>query len=142
MKLEINDPEKLLDKAFMKWLATELKDYIIYNLNTQKADNWSKYLTDSKLYNNIYNNKINARSIIISGASNLDIVSSEDAYIIKINPNIYTSGLDRVKLDTICRLINFGNTELVGYPIFTKSFQYFADNIHEYVEKYLLISGG
>jgi hypothetical protein len=46
-------------------------------------------------------------------------------------------GLDRVRIETLCRLINYGNSSVKGYPIFTDTFNQVALNIKLYVDEYL-----
>lgn len=137
MKLEIGDPKNLLDRSFIEWLRVKIRNKILADVNLKKLENWDNFFNNQPMYKSIYKKKILTSDIISAGASNLDYVKSESNFWIRINPNIYTPGLDRVKLDVICKLINYGNRDLVGYPIFTDTFEYFAENIDEYVDRYL-----
>lgn len=137
MKLEIGDPKNLLDRPFIEWLKVKIRNKILADVNLKKLENWDNFFNNQSMYKSIYKKKILTSDIILAGASNLDYVKSESNFWIRINPNIYTPGLDRVKLAVICKLINYGNRDLVGYPIFTDTFEYFAENINEYVDRYL-----
>ena len=137
MKLEIGDPKNLLDRSFIEWLKVKIRNKILADVNLKKLENWDNFFNNQSMYKSIYKKKILTSDIILAGASNLDYVKSESNFWIRINPNIYTPGLDKVKLDVICKLINYGNRDLVGYPIFTDTFEYFAENINEYVDRYL-----
>ena len=46
-------------------------------------------------------------------------------------------GFDRVKVDTLLRLITFGNNSLQGYPIVKDILQRVADNIGDYINRYV-----
>lgn len=138
MHLEIKDPDNLLDNKFIIWLKTKIRNKILADLDTDKLIKWDNYFNDNPVYKSIYKKQIQSIDIITAGASNL-IHSDQDELInICINPNVYTPGLDRIKLLTICKLINYGNQELSGYPIFTNTFEYFSDNIQKYVNLYLI----
>ena len=137
MKLEISDPKDLLDRSFILWLKVKIRDKILVNINPKKLINWDKYLNENNVYKSIYKKKISARDIIVAGAMNLDFSKSESKFMIYINHNTFTPGLDRVKLETICKLINFGDLQNKGYPIFTDTFDYFAESIQDYVDRYL-----
>ena len=137
MKLEISDPKDLLDRSFILWLKVKIRDKILVNINPKKLINWDKYLNENNVYKSIYKKKISARDVIVAGAMNLDFSKSESKFMIYINHNIFTPGLDRVKLETICKLINFGDLQNKGYPIFTDTFDYFAESIQDYVDRYL-----
>ncbi len=137
MKLEINDPKNLLDRSFIQWLKVKIRDKIIAGINPKKLIIWDEYLNNNPVYKSIYKKKISALDIIVAGAMNLDFNESGSDFMIYINRNIYTPGLDRVKLETLCKLINFGDLNNKGYPIFTDTFDYFAESIHDYIDRYL-----
>lgn len=137
MQLEISDHKNLLDRAFIEWLKIKIRDKIIADIDPKKLENWDNFFNNQSMYKSIYKKKISAIDLISAGASNLDYRISDSKFQILLNPNIYASGLDRIKVDTICRLINYGNRDLAGYPIFTDTFNYFAENIDLYVSRYL-----
>lgn len=138
MRLKVIDPNNTLDRAFINWLAIEIRNTVIKDIDAIKLKHWDIYLNKELVYKNIYINQIKAIDIIAEGISNLYFQTFDRGFWISINPNILISGLDRVKLESICKLINYGNQEINGYPIFTDTFKYIADHINEYVEQYLL----
>ena len=137
MKLQLNDPNQLLDDDFIKWLLPKIRNKILADLKIIKLKAWDAYFNDSGLYKSIYKKKILSEDIIISGIMKLKYHADKHMFWIIIDPNIYVPGLDRVKVESACKLINFGNRDIVGYPIFTDTFEYFADNIQDYLEMYL-----
>ena len=140
MKLAIFDANEIIDIDFIKWLILRIRNTIIQNINNDKLKKWDEFFNSSTVYKNIYKKKISTRDIIISGACNLTYLATESEFIIQVNPNIFTPGLDRVKLSSVCKLINFGNLEISGYKIFTDVFDKFALEISDYVDLYLSIS--
>lgn len=139
MKLKINDPQGILDRPFITWLMVQIRNKVIIETNLKKLERWDEYFNSENVYKSIYKKRILTKDIITAGISNLCYQLTEDGFDISINPNIYTPGLDRIKLLSICKLINFGNQQISGYPIFTNIFQEVADSINDYVEKYLNI---
>lgn len=137
MKLRIYDPQKILDRPFIVWLMTQIRNKVLMECNLKKLEHWDVYFNSETVYKSIYKKRIFTKDIITAGISNLHYLLTDDGFFISINPNIYTPGLDRIKLISLCKLINFGNQQILGYPIFTDIFQEIADNINDYVEKYL-----
>lgn len=138
MKLKITDPNKILDRPFINWLCIQIRDKVIVDLDLNKLINWDNYFNSEIVYKSIYKKKISTRDVIIAGVSNLIYQLSDSGFFISINPNIFTPGLDRIKLLTICKTINFGNQQITGYPIFTNTFQYIADHLNEYMERFMM----
>ena len=137
MQLQIEDPKNLLQADFINWLKVKIRDKIISDIEDKKLIVWDEYLNTNSAYVSIYKKKISSKDIIIAGAANLEFSKSESTFSIFINRNVFTPGLDRIKLETICKLINFGDLQIKGYPIFTDTFDYFAESIHDYVDRYL-----
>ena len=137
MKIKIHDPDHVIDSKFIRWLISQIKIKVAVQLKPDKLKRWDSYLNSVSAFTSIYKKKLLARDIILAGSVNLIFTEAEDAYEIFINPNINTPGLDRVKLITLCKLINFGNREQSSYPIFTEVFNEISDNIQEYVDTWL-----
>ena len=137
MKLVIHDPNSVLNDSFKPWFIMKLRNHIINSISDAKLQNWNTYLNELPEYRSIYKKKLAARDIIIAGASNLIAIDSSDSIIFMINPNIYAPGLDRVKLDSICKLINYGNNDMKAYPIFTDTFNYFRSELQTYISRFL-----
>lgn len=138
MHLDISDPDKVLDRDFLVWLISELRNHIITHINPKKLIKWDEYLNSSNEFVSIYKKRLSAADIITAGAMNLMFIEYQNKYSIQINPSKLVPGLDRVKLQTICKLINFGNRAQASYPLFTDSFEYFAENIQTYVDRWVL----
>lgn len=137
MRLEINDKRNELDYRFGMWLIRQIQQKFRASLDPRKLVAWDKFFEESTDYNNIYGAKIVTKDVLLSGIKCLICFDTPDKIIIQLNPNQFVPGLDRVKVDSIFRLITFGNQSIKGYPIFAETLQHFADNIGEYIDMYV-----
>lgn len=135
MKLEIEYKDSSLDRKFGNWLILIIQKLIQSSINDKKLLKWDKYISEN--FNHLYSKKVTSKDIILAGIKDLVCDDTDSKLIIKISTNHFIQGLDRVRIETLCRLINYGNTEIKGYPIFTDTFDDIADNISVYVRKYL-----
>ena len=136
MRLEIEDSTNLLlNKSFGSWLIDEIQRVVKNSINESKLRPWDKFIKEE--YEHLYSKKITGYDTIMYGLDNLvcDLVSNK--LVIKISTNQFIPGLHRVRVDTLCRLINYGNTSIKGYPIFTDAFNIIADNIDILAKEYL-----
>ena len=137
MKFEISDPDNILDKDFIDWLKIKIRDRFLMELNIEKLKRWDEFFNSNPVYKSIYKKRINTKDLLVAGILNLECTQANSSYILSINQNAYVPGLDRIKIATVCKLVNYGNLEISGYPIFTDILEYFADNIVEYVDRYV-----
>lgn len=137
MKLIVTYTNDSLDLDFGKWLIKRIQEKFILAIDENKLKRWDKFFEESDEYKSIYRKKILTKDILIVGIRNLICRKFPQKLIIHINNNLFVPGLDRVRIETVCKLINFGNTEIKGYPIFTEVFGEVADNIHDYINEYL-----
>lgn len=76
-------------------------------------------------------------SLIIDASKSLTFSEKDDVCIIEINPQAkaknFTGGFS---LSDICSLINYGNVDIKGYPIFTENFRELKDNIKYYINAF------
>lgn len=137
MILEILDPKNTIDNNFLSWLESKIRNKLISSIDRNKLKNWDIFINSNPVYKSIYKKNISTLDILISGANNLISSRSSESIQITINPKIYAVGFDRVKIRSLCKLINFGNRDISAYPIFTNTFKYFAENIQTYIDRYL-----
>ena len=137
MRIEINNPNDILELDFGRWLCKRIESLIKSRIDKNKLKLWSEYLTASNLFTPVYSDKIFADKIIIQASESLICKRFPSLLFIEIDSNKLVSGLDRVKLKTIAELITFGNQEKSGYPLIQDVFQEVADNISEYISKYI-----
>ncbi len=135
MRLEIEYKDNTLDKDFGNWLIKIITSSIKSNLNEKKLGQLDKYIEDN--FTHLFKKPITSKDIIYAGLKELVCDDDSSKLIIKISTNKFMQGLDRVRIETLCRLINYGNSSVKGYPIFTDTFNQVALNIKLYVDKYL-----
>ena len=138
MKLEIRDSSGLLKPEFGKWLAKRAYYHISKQIDDKKCARFDNYFNSNKnvLFPLIGNKtKVSTHDIILLGGKNL-ILQTTDPITVEIDHKITTPNFDRASLNTLCKFINYGNTQILGYPIFTDVFQELVDNIDELVDEY------
>lgn len=136
MRLQIQDPENSLDRDFGFWLINRIKQHFNAELDPRKLVAWDRFFDESDEFVSVYGTKISSQYLLRAAASNLILRKLPDSLEIFVNKNLFAPGLDRVKLDTVCRLITFGNQSVKGYPVLLNTFQYFVDNINYYIDLY------
>lgn len=136
MTLEIHYKEDAIDRNFVTWLTDIIRDQVKFSINGLKLIVWDEYLNKEGTLDFTTRKSITAKELIEQGADNFIIKDVPNKFIIQINNNINVNGLKSTKLETLCRLINFGNTSIKGYPIFTDTFHNVEEHIDDYVEIY------
>lgn len=137
MQLLITDKNDVLTKDFGNWLIQRIQEKLAVDIDERKLKKWDNFFEKSSEYKSIYKKKIVTKELIITGMRNLVCFKSPVCLSIQIDKNQFVPGLDRVKIDSVCKLINYGNQDIKGYSIFTDTFEHFASNINEYVDKYM-----
>jgi hypothetical protein len=135
MRLEIEYKDNTLNKDFGNWLIKIITSSIKSNLNEKKLGQLDKYIEDN--FTHLFKKPVTSKDIIYAGLKELVCDDDSSKLIIKISTNKFMQGLDRVRIETLCRLINYGNSSVKGYPIFTDTFNQVALNIKLYVDEYL-----
>ena len=136
MRIEINNPNDVLDLDFGKWLCKRVSMLIRYKMDWRKINLWSDYLTETKIFEPIYSDKIFADKFILQASNNLTCNRFPSLLCIEIDNKKYAEGLNQVKLIDVVKLITFGNQEKQGYSLIKDVFEEVAENINEYVNKY------
>lgn len=137
MRIEITNKNNVLTVDFGRWLCKRINFIIRSKLNRAKAKQWSDYLTESKLFETTFSDKILADILLLQGANSLVCKMFPELICIEVDKNIYAQGLNQVKLETVINLITFGNQEKEGYTLFKDVFEEVVENINDYVDKYI-----
>lgn len=123
-----------LTQDFAKWMLDILKSNLNSNLDKKKLGNCIEHL-----FSDIHTNL----SIEVLWKKCLDAliyqIIDDTFIIIRFNPNLYI--VNNIKVETLVKLINFGDLEHKGYPIFTETFTSIASEISDYVTLYKLMEG-
>lgn len=140
MRLHISDSTGTLPLAFGTWLCGKIRMLLISSVDFKKLKSWTDYLNEKETFPTLGAQLIDAQKIFMMGADSLICTGSDGDLSILINPNIFLIGYNQVKVSVACRLINFGDTQHVGYPIFTNVFELVSKDISKYVDQYMLFN--
>lgn len=129
-----------INYKFGQWLLEIIESTIKTSIDEKKLIPWNEYMNTDGVLEFVGRKSILAKEIILSGANNLKVIELPNKLIIGINKLAKVNGVQNLKLETACKLINYGNTSIKGYPIFSDTFQQITSNIDVYVELYLMQS--
>lgn len=139
--------EKSVDynAAFMEWLLEHIKYLLLSHINPCKSLRVLQHIQKSNLFK-LQPDELNALDVdegLITGIKNLKYKEVRSHYIFYIDPNITVKNVDELKVCTLCKLVNYGDLGLRGYPIFSNTFSYVAANATKYYARYIkLLIGG
>lgn len=136
MVLEIYGEDATLE--FCEWLADMISQQLRGSIDERKLLPWNDYLSSGKSIELVGRKSILAKEIIFKGASLLRVRKLPKKFIIEINPNIMMPGVKMKKVVTLCKLINYGNQDIKGYPIFSNILTMVAENIGAYIDLYAI----
>ena len=138
MKLLITtEKELLLTSDFSIWLIKEIRKQLLLDIDLKHIKAWQLYLEKLLADKILPKQKLSADAIILQGINSLEYILTDNSVEISVNNKITIPNLNQVKLISIIKLINYGNNDIKGYPIFTDTFNYFAENIDAYIDKYI-----
>ena len=118
-----------IDNDFIEFLIKKIKQYILHEADTKKLAAFDKYLIRT------LDLGISAARIVVTATDNLKYIKTNKTYTIEIDNNVYLVN-KKAKLYDMCKLINFGNLSIKGYPIFTDTFEHFKHNLNDYISMY------
>ena len=135
MQLEIISSSPIVDYKFGNWLIlNHIKPSLLNELRSHKLNTWDLYFNEQ--FETLYSAKLNSQNIVRLGIENLRCYVASNFIYIRINPNVFVPGLRRVKIESLCKLINYGNATIPAIPIFSKIFNQIAEDIDTYVTLY------
>lgn len=136
MKLTLFDTENKYSDDFLDFINRYIIIKIISSINTRKIQPIEEYINQYSDIPTLFKKYISVNEVIISGAYNIIYSRINNKIVFEIDPTQIYSGTS-AKLNELCKLINYGNLVVKGYPIFTKAFDYFKDNIDNYYDNYM-----
>ena len=136
MRIEIYSEK--LGTDFCEWLISILSNQIKGSIDDKKLIRWNEYLSSGGAITLVGRKSILAKEIIFKGANSIIVRELPNKFIIEINSKVMMPGVKSKKVSTLCRLINYGNMDIKGYPIFSDTFAMVADNINAYIDLYAL----
>lgn len=136
MELRIFDKDQFVTVDFGRWLIPKITTKIISSIDKQRLLKWDNYFSETDVLKTISTKIPKTFDIIVFIAHNLTCSGTDGEIFIEVSKTAFVPGLDRVKAETIAKLINYGNLEMEGYSIFTDSFNQIAQDIDSYVGLY------
>ena len=130
---------KYIDDYFIEWLIDVIRHKIISQIDNKRIHIFNDIVNDNQIFNEVNPNikvKFDVRKAIILALNSMRYRRIKNVYIIDIGNNILFPHY-QVKLDTVCRLLNYGNTQIKGYPIFSQVFNDIRKNLKQYYQEYL-----
>lgn len=136
MKLILPSNEYITED-FICWLIIQIKYIILNNINESKLDLFNNYFKEQKFFKPINNKqKFDVRKLILLSINNITYRKLNNVYIIEIKNNVTFPGYT-VNINTLCRLLNYGNVNIKGYPLYTDSFKTIKANLKTFYGKYV-----
>lgn len=109
-----------IDDGFIEFIIKRIfPSRLLSILDERKLSAWDEYLFEEKKGNFNLGNLKSTKDVIKCGISNLTYTTYGGDYIIRISDVAVISGT-MTKILPVCKLIEYGNTEIAGYPIFSK----------------------
>lgn len=141
MRLLIENEEGLkLDHFLQIKVIPFITTLFIGSIEECHCKKWQLYFnTNEKLGWKQYKNKTvvpSVREILVAGIQSLEYHKFPDRYVVQLNPNEICPKTN-AKLVSICSLINYGNTEMIPYPIFTEVFNFVKRMLPYLLEEYM-----
>lgn len=130
---------KHIDDYFIEWLIDRIRFEILGNIDEEQLNNFNSVVNQQQLFKRVDNRniKFDIRKAIVMSLQNIRYRKIKNVYIIEISSDtIYPHYL--VKLSTLCKLLNYGNVNIKGYPIYTEAFTRVKSNLRGYYKQYLM----
>lgn len=137
MKLQIDRNKYPLNVSEQNKLLDFIKEKIILNVDESKLINWNEFIHSDKYKADKRTNNITATQIVVRGANNLVIDEEKDYLVIHIDKYKLVFEFSK-RLFDMCKMINYGNTFVKGYSIFSNTFQDISNNLYKYLEEILM----
>lgn len=126
---------KHINKGFIPFIKKKLFAYMSTITDTKKLHKYDELFHSKEFLKMSNNTIISSRQVIVMGMTNLIHKRYETNTQIFINPNINYPGTN-LRIVDLCKIINYGNMSIDGYPILTMTFDYVQSNIGKYIDRY------
>jgi hypothetical protein len=136
MQLSIDKRED--NKEFSDWLLKVIKQEIMSNVNPRKLKYYEDYIKESNVFNMSEKalNNLNVVNVLYRFIRTLRKDTFRHTYIYSFNTHIK---YEETTYYDICKLINYGNSEIRGYPFIINVFSNIQNNIKEYEHIYKIM---
>lgn len=128
-----------MNDRFIRWLLRLIRFQILKNIDNRKIHYFNNIINENNIFsknNPRIKEDFDIRKAIIISLNNLQFYRIKNVYIIRIPDNIIFPNYN-VSVSTACKLFNYGNTQIQGYPLYSKVFNSIRQNIDIYYKVYL-----
>ena len=128
-----------MNDRFIRWLLRLIRFQILKNIDNRKIHYFNNIINENNIFsknNPRIKEDFDIRKAIIISLNNLQFYRIKNVYIIRIPDNIIFPNYN-VSVSTACKLFNYGNTQIQGYPLYSTVFNSIRDNIDIYYKMYL-----
>lgn len=127
----------VLGENFIEFIKYKMFIWLKAHIDVNQLQSAQMFVETESKYNSIYRSSINLYDFCLYSYLLLEYKKFTSFYKIEFDKDSTVYGLNVKNID-IVNLINYGNLVVKPYPIFTKMFDYFNNNISELQEEYLL----
>ena len=120
---------KYYSYSFVKWLTNVVRMEVMSNLN---LDLLPRY--EQEIYS-LFNVNVNYVDVIKQALNNLQILDSNNKYIVQINSNIKYKNTN-LCLNTLVNLLDYGTLQIKGSYLFSNVFNNVSNNMDSYYDRY------
>ena len=120
---------KYYSYSFVKWLTNVVRIEVMSNLSLELLPRY-----EQEIYN-LFNVNVNYVDIIKKSLNNLQILESNDKYIVQINPNIKYKNTN-LCLNVLVNLLDYGTLQVKGCYLFSTVFNNINNNLNIYYDRY------
>ena len=120
--IDLSNPDEVVE--LLNRVKDSLDEYISNNLSVTRSEELENYLSTN------FNIKTPIRKIFKIAVDNLKTVTNYSKLTFRIDKFIM---VDNIRLNSIIKLITYGNLEIKPYNIWTESFEYIKNNMDEII---------
>jgi hypothetical protein len=138
--LSIEDPKNMLRDDFADWLLQQIQINCLVALPLKKSAIWNTYLNTSEDIPRVYDTlNLDVNTLIKTGIQNIVCERHSTTIVYKIDRRQQVFGLKNMSIESVCKLINYGNQSIDGTYFFTNVFKEIQDNIDDYIDRYIIV---
>ena len=127
------DKKGFITTQFGEWLLPQIKTNLISSINLSKLFVWDEYFNNQDIIDKKYSAPIKTFDLLLFLINNLCCTGVDGEITICIPEALKVPYFNNTKATTIAKLINNGALDIKGYPLFTTTFNKFAQEIDFYV---------
>ena len=125
------------DDEFILWLLEKIQSEMLQSLNIKKLEPFVKYQANHNVFKpTSSDNQIDFVKCVIAGIKLLTYRKVKDRWIIYMREDVLYPNYF-AKVYSICKFINYGLSDIKGYPIFTDTLNRVSAQITKYYNRFV-----